>query len=211
MTSITLKDSSTKESLIDAATEIFAEKGYEEATLREICATAGANNAAINYHFGSKRGLYNETLKQACSGRSICDELDDYADAEPVERLRQFIAMLLERVFDKSKTAIHTRLMLREMAQPTDATKELVRDLIRPDFDYLMTILDEMLPDDVSPKQKHLIIFSIIGQCVYYKIATPVATLLVSKKEFRTYNATLLADHITRFTLAALGVESMFK
>mgnify|MGYP002624472581 CR=1 FL=1 len=205
----TIAKENTKEALIEAATEIFAEKGYEDATLREICAKAGANNAAINYHFRSKRDLYNETLKQACSGRSICDELDGYADATPVERLKQFIQALVERVFDKSKTAIHTRLMLREMAQPTDATEELVRDLIRPDFDYLMEILDEILPGSESAQQKHLIIFSIIGQCVYYKIATPVVTLLVSKKEFRSYNASLLTDHITRFTLAALGVEPL--
>lgn len=210
MNTATLKDQNTKERLIEAATAIFAEKGFEDATLRKICAAAGANNAAINYHFGDKRGLYNETLKAACCGRSICEDIVQDPKASAPERLRQFIRAVLDRMFDKDKTPVHTRLMLREMAQPSDATEELVRDLIRPDFEYVMGLLDEILPESVPIQQKHLIIFSMIGQCMYYKVASPVAMILVSKKEYRKYNTELLADHISRFTLAALGVEPSF-
>lgn len=208
MTIATEKDTTTRDRLIEAATRIFAEKGYDDATLREICAAAGANNAAINYHFSDKRGLYIETIKQACCGQSLCNELDAYADAPAKERLYAFIHGFLERVFDKTKTSIHTHLVMREMAHPSDATEELVRSMIRPDFEYLMQVLDELVPEGMSERQKHLTIFSIIGQCVHYRIAMPVVSILVPKKELKTYDPDLLANHICKFTLTALGIET---
>ena len=48
----------SKDRLLKAATEVFAEKGYRDATVAEICRRAESNVAAVNYHFGSKGALY---------------------------------------------------------------------------------------------------------------------------------------------------------
>src|SRR3984957_8274648 len=56
---------STRERLLETAGEIFAEKGFDRATGKEICARAGANVAAINYYFGSIEGLYAAVLEEA--------------------------------------------------------------------------------------------------------------------------------------------------
>ena len=53
----------TRRQLLEAAGEVFAEAGYRDATVREICRRAGANIAAINYHFGDKEKLYAEVLR----------------------------------------------------------------------------------------------------------------------------------------------------
>ena len=55
----------TKSRLLEGAGEEFAEKGFELARVRAICDRAGANLAAINYHFGDKEHLYVEVLREA--------------------------------------------------------------------------------------------------------------------------------------------------
>jgi AcrR family transcriptional regulator len=55
----------TRRKLLQAAAEVIAEHGYQAATVREICTRAGANIAAVNYHFGDKLALYTELLKAA--------------------------------------------------------------------------------------------------------------------------------------------------
>src|ERR1700686_5689829 len=55
----------TRHKLIEAAGQVFAERGYRAATIREICRRAGANVAAVNYTFGDKMGLYTEVLRHS--------------------------------------------------------------------------------------------------------------------------------------------------
>ena len=64
----------TREKLIEAAGEVFAEVGFHNATVREICALAGTNIAAVNYYFGEKLGLYSEVLKSSILAQQA-DEL----------------------------------------------------------------------------------------------------------------------------------------
>ena len=53
----------TRTRLLKAAAEVFAEHGYENATIRQICTRADANVALVNYHFGDKLELYTEVLR----------------------------------------------------------------------------------------------------------------------------------------------------
>ena len=55
-------EQSTKKRLIEAAGSLFADKGFKETTVRDICEQAGANVAAVNYHFGDKEKLYGEVI-----------------------------------------------------------------------------------------------------------------------------------------------------
>src|SRR6185503_13527137 len=55
----------TRTRLIDAAGEMFAELGFHHTTVRKICQRAGANIAAVNYHFRDKTGLYTEVVRQS--------------------------------------------------------------------------------------------------------------------------------------------------
>ena len=55
----------TRIRLVEAAGEEFAGKGFDAARIRTICERAGANVAAVNYHFGDKERLYVETVLHA--------------------------------------------------------------------------------------------------------------------------------------------------
>ena len=87
----------TRRALLDAAADVFAESGFRCATTREICRRAGANVAAINYHFGGKEGLSknkerDEKKRQVCRNADV--KLVEWKFSEPVtlEVLRQKLA-----------------------------------------------------------------------------------------------------------------------
>ena len=55
----------TRERVMKAAERLIAEHGYESTSIRAIVAKARVNQAAINYHFAGKEGLYREILRAA--------------------------------------------------------------------------------------------------------------------------------------------------
>jgi AcrR family transcriptional regulator len=196
----------TQQRLLQAAGRIFAEKGFEGATVREICHLARVNLAAVNYYFRDKERLYIETVKAACQVDQV--PLPEWPpDMPPAAKLRDFIYIFLTRMRADQDFPWHRQLVLRELAQPTAACEAWVRDHIRPQAQILGQIVADLLPGAPDLKRR-LTAFSIIGQCVFYRVATPIVKILVGEDEYRTYDARLLADHIAQFTLAALGIES---
>src|SRR5262245_49283742 len=121
----------TRERLIETAGAVFAEQGFRAATVREICARAGANVAAINYHFGDKQGLYVETVQAAHCGTPELIDPHWEPGTSPARKLELYIQRLLQQYFDPRRPAWHSQLMLREMAEPTEACVKLVEAYIR--------------------------------------------------------------------------------
>ena len=196
----------TKERLLAAAGAVFGEKGFEAATVREICQAAEANLAAVNYYFGDKERLYIESVKRAQRLRVEQVPMPEWPpDAPAAVKLRKFIETMIERIVGEPESSWHVKLMMREVMHPTAACAELVQDYIRPHFELLQQIVQELAPHELNECQRHLMAFSIIGQCIHFRIGRPIISLLVGPDEFATYTPAQLADHITRFSLAALG------
>ena len=61
----------TRNLIIKAAVSLFAEKGFERSSVRDIVTKARVNQAAINYHFKGKDGLYFEVLKVAFESLTV--------------------------------------------------------------------------------------------------------------------------------------------
>ncbi len=193
--------------LLDAAGPIFAEKGYRATTVREICRAAGANVAAVNYYFGDKQRLYTETVKQASRLRAQQVPLPQRPPGtSAAQRLEDFIVTLLTRMIGAGHQPWQVRLMTREVLQPTQACRELVEDYFRPQFELLLEILGELLPPGTAMHRLRQIGFSIVGQCVYYRVAGEVVAMLTPDEEHAEHFSTAqLAAHISRFTLAAVS------
>jgi AcrR family transcriptional regulator len=196
----------TKARLLESAGEEFAEKGYDGATVRSICRRAGANLAAVNYHFGDKEQLYLQTILEAhrCGVELPSDE--EFFVGTPVEQLRRYIRHFLTHILAiDRKAGWHHTLMLREMMRPTKASEALVRDVIRPKFERLVTVLGHVCPE-ADDRRLHVLAFSIIGQCLHYKVARRIIERLVGAEEHASLDVEYLAGHITAFSLAALGL-----
>src|SRR5262245_54607202 len=89
----------TQQRLLQTAGEIFAEKGFEGTTVREICQRAEVNIAAVNYYFRDKGRLYIEAVKQACREDNERLPLPEWPKGVPAEtRLREFIRTVARRM-----------------------------------------------------------------------------------------------------------------
>jgi AcrR family transcriptional regulator len=190
---------------MEAAGEEFASKGFDSARIRSICDRAGANVAAVNYHFGDKERLYIDAVLDAhrCGiGNSVSD-----ADlpAEPADQLRCFIHHFLSNVLaiNHPEDWRH-RLMLREMLDPTAASDVLIREVIRPRFECLLGTLRHFCPE-ADERRLNALAFTVIGQCLHYRMGRPIGERLIGKEAFAALDLDFLTDHITMFCLAALG------
>jgi TetR/AcrR family transcriptional regulator, regulator of cefoperazone and chloramphenicol sensitivity len=195
------------ERLLEAAGEIFAEKGFKGATVREIIDRAGVNIAAVNYYFRDKERLYIEAVKYAACGEPEDVSLDWPPGTSATDRLRDFIRFQLRKFLDPNKPAWHARLIMRELTQPSDACAELVRDYIEPKSKVLLAILRDFLPADTPRWKYFMTAFSIVGQCHFYCSHKPIITLLVGEKDDHRFDVDTLAEHITQFSLRALKEE----
>ena len=197
----------TRLQLIEAAGEVFAEMGFQNATVREICRRAGANVAAVNYHFGDKETLYVEVIRY--SHQRAYDKYPPFLDVPPdapaEKRLHAFVHSLLLRIFEKGSNAWHGKVMSREMIEPTAAMDSLVEERMRPMATELTQLVAEIMKCPVSDEQVVSCGLSIVSQCVFYHHCQPVITRLFPQLRSMDANGIAqLADHITRFSLAAM-------
>ncbi|MCA9184223.1 MAG: CerR family C-terminal domain-containing protein, partial [Planctomycetales bacterium] len=159
-----MKDSdiATRDRLLAAAIREFADKGFEGATVRDICERANVNVNGVKYYFEDKNGLYIAAVAEA---HRVSTRMDLHALPDPAlpaeQRLRQFVSGLVAMMMGaREEGDPHHTLMLREMANPTEATEELVRGTIEPRFRVLDSLLSELLPPGTSPLQRQLFGFS---------------------------------------------------
>jgi AcrR family transcriptional regulator len=195
----------TRRRLLESAGEVFAEKGFQAATVREICSRAGANIAAVNYYFGDKHRLYVEVVRFAHQEDEE-QPLPQWPPGTPAgEKLRDFVEQMLVNLHSEHVPPWGRRLMMREMAEPTEACIAMMDAFVRPRAELLRRILGELLPPDVPEVDRHLIALSIVGQCLFHRVHRPIVKLLAGDRLYESFTVARLAEHITRFSLAALG------
>jgi AcrR family transcriptional regulator len=200
---------STRERLLQTALEVFAERGYRAATIREICGRAEANVAAVHYHFGDKRKLYEaiyghlfETLQERRTA-FLTDE------AAPELRLRVYIRSLFEEIFccedNGDRQAQLSQLYLNEMVCPTEALDRIVSEYFAPDAQRLNDIVATLL--DTSPGDPLTVdcAVSVIGQILYYHHAMPIFSRLHPERAQVAERLDALSEQVWLFSLG--GIE----
>ena len=203
----------SRERILSAAGPVFAEKGFESATIREICAAAEVNVAAVNYYFGDKQRLYLETVRLASGARIEQIAPPERLASTPAEiHLYDHVRTLLERMLGSEQVPWQVKLLMREVLQPTEACRELVEEHFRPRFEYLQGLLDNWLPPEVPTYRRRQIALSVVGQCVHYRMAGEVIALLTPEEDRRQYHSLdQLAFHITTLTLASLQSQPIWE
>jgi AcrR family transcriptional regulator len=196
----------TRQRVLEAAGPLFAERGFEATSVRDITDRVGTSPAAVNYHFRSKEHLYIETVKHAAEACNRLSPMPEWPSGVPAEvRLRDFIHAMLMRLLRDDVPTWHRQLIMREVSHPrAGACEAFVESFVRPTSEILRAIIRDLTPPDLPPAQLPLLVYSVVGQCMHYYHARHVLALLLGPEAQRGFTIDLLTDHIHAFSLAAL-------
>ena len=191
----------TRDRILAVAREVFSECGFKGATVREICRRAEVNVAAVNYHFSSKEALFMAALSfEPLIGMIAADNSAGSAKA----RLTHFIQEFTTRLMTENGTP-QSQLMMRELIEPSLALDSIVKEVIAPLHEHLTRLVRDVVGDGISADELRRCVFSILGQCSFYRHSTEVNRRLYPELRFDPKEIEATARHITEFSLAGLG------
>ena len=196
----------TRARLISAAGEVFAEYGFQAAKVRDICRRAGANVAAVNYHFGDKLGLYSEILRQPLHAEHVKRgiEFHDSAQMPPEEKLRSIIRARVEGLRAAELPQWQFRIMAREMTSPTPAFARVLDQVAGPLYRRLRELVGSIIDLPPDDERVWLCVLTIAGQIFLYAACAPTVNRLWPGLKLDPEQLSRIADHIADSSIAYL-------
>jgi AcrR family transcriptional regulator len=194
----------TEARILETAGHVFSETGFQAAKVRDICARAGVNLAAVNYHFGDKLGLYNEVLRYAACAAGAATFDGVLPGRTPEAQLRAFVLGLLQQMFGEDRPAWPVRVMTHELAEPTPAFDGLVDQIMRPRHNAIRGLVGDIIGRPADDRQTRLCAQSIMGQIFSYAHGREVLKRLWPDLRFTPETLDEIAHHIAAFSYAAL-------
>lgn len=196
-----------KARIIEAATRLLTERGYEATSVRDIVKVAGVNLNAVNYYFGSKRDLYLAIMRSligaAQRGAQPRPSTVAAAPRPPEQALRDEIRRLLDFFLaDRSGLA---RLSALEIINPSPAAPDLALLLHDEERAELTAIVAALLGPGASPDTVHACVRSVLSQCTHFMFIGKVLPMTDPGLSDDPSRIQRLADHITDFSLGAIA------
>jgi AcrR family transcriptional regulator len=201
-------DQGTRRRLLEAAGQVFAEKGFDRATGKEICERAGTNTAAVNYYFGGMEGLYAEVLWEAHSRLVTFDAISKAiaGKADARAKLEAVLGLFVQVLTGPVSTSWVLRVLGREVIAPSPALDLLREKELLPKTRILRAVVGELmgLPADHPAVARGCV--SIMAPCVLLLIFD--RTML--RRAFPNLglapeDAADLVQHLVQYALAGLS------
>jgi AcrR family transcriptional regulator len=200
----------TRERILASAEKLFAEKGYDGVSVREITQDAECNLAAVNYHFGNKKNLYFDVFRyliipQITEVRSQFEKILSREKDVNIETLvRAFTKAFMGQHISADDHTGHHSLVYREIHNPTGALEMVLEEAMSPFFQVLVDLFKHYLSENMSDTQIKLNIFSILSMSQYFAHArVPVSK--ITGKEYDDTFVNQLIDHTVSFALYGLS------
>src|SRR5262249_58759362 len=164
---VTRVSKATRDKIIKAASRAFARDGYEGASVRAIVAAAEVNQAAINYHFGSKEGLYHAVLQAAL--RALMKDDDAPQNNLPREAaLRRFVRQQLRPMTARDELSEYVRIFNWETLKPSPIFRKFMARKAAPFFAIATGLVRRFLPNSATDKQAVFVAFLLFWQCAIF-------------------------------------------
>ncbi len=206
----TPKDSEkTRARLIEAAGSLFAEKGFNGVTVREIVSAANTHLSALNYHFSSKDALYREVLLDACRSDTISQSDQRLLlGLNPGEALFLMVKESLKNYTSQKKNAWRIIILSRECRQPSKAFDEVVESYFRPETDFVARIIasaSNRMENDYPVK---FAVITMIGLIETFSLYSQLIDAVAPGMDTHYKKKDRLARQITHLVLEAADPKS---
>jgi AcrR family transcriptional regulator len=199
------KKISTKQLLIETAGELFAENGMKGTSIKMIAERSKQNIAAANYHFGSKKNLFVETLRFVVD--KVCSDIK--ASEQKINKknysaeLEKFVKSRCKILLSRSTPSWYGGLMVRALNESPKPVQEIALEFFTPDIEFL-----EKLAKAAKPKLKtfaaKLWAYSVVSQIIFYISARRMILLANNRKQYSNDFIADVSDHIIKVSLAGL-------
>lgn len=196
----------TRDSLIKAAIDVFSAKGFEGGSVREITQAAKANQAAINYHFGGKEGLYREVLKASVQAFAELSPLDmgRLAEMDGPQAVEAFIRTQLKALNRRDQLGRFLRIFTWETLSRSEVFTEFLASEKLPIFGVAELIVRKFLPGTTERNDLWIAIFWLLSQIETFirpdRLERPPYSLKVDDSFVDQ-----LGERLTAMTVAALA------
>jgi AcrR family transcriptional regulator len=156
----------TRDSLVEAAIGVFSAKGFEGGSVREITQAASANQAAINYHFGGKEGLYREVLNASIRAFAELSPLDveRLAAMDGQQAVETFIRTQLKALNRRDQLGRFLRIFTWESLSRTQVFTDFLTTERLPIFSSAELVVRKFLPPEAHPADLWIAIFWLLSQ-----------------------------------------------
>lgn len=192
----------TRNRILEAAGEMFADTGYAETTSKQIAARADVDVASINYHFGSRSGLYESVVAEAHRRLIAVDFLQELAasDEAAEDKLKKIIEVLVEAA--AGNRGWHLKILGREALSPSSHLEIVLRVEALPKLQIVLRILSEITSIPEHDPALMRCVISVVAPCAWLVVAGRNAT--PATEEAFSVHREALAAHLFRFSLAGL-------
>ncbi|MBY0470559.1 TetR family transcriptional regulator [bacterium] len=161
----------TKESLIQAAIVVFAKKGFDGATVKDIADAAGANVSLISYYFDGKEGIYRACLERFGRDRLAVAERS-LKPVKSVTEMKVRLSLLAEEFLHAHIEHRDIMQIIHRECSSSDSPfmKELFRDTFFKVFQTMLQFLKTCAKDEIISKEidPHLAAVSFFGSLVHF-------------------------------------------
>ncbi len=202
-------DRGVRERLLDAAENLFSERGFDGTSIRDLAAAAGCNIASVNYYFGGKEKLYAELWRRHLfmlrdTRIASIDKVVSESDGRPsLENLiRSFAYAFVGPLMDESGSRRMIKIMAREMIDPHLPSKMFGKDVIEPTLTAMQQALAKACPA-LDQSKVPLVVFSIIGQLVH-TIRINAMIEWTHDEALSVFEPAKVIDHVVAFSAAGI-------
>jgi TetR/AcrR family transcriptional regulator, regulator of cefoperazone and chloramphenicol sensitivity len=200
----------TRNNILKAAVALFAERGYDGTSIRALVSKARVNQAAINYHFKGKEGLYLEVLKVAFEGYLRLDNFDpeELKDLPREEALRSFVHQQLRPLLAREQMSRYIRIFAWENVRPSKVLTNFVKTGAMPFLASAIDLVRRFLPPGTSDQDAMNAAIALMGQCsIFVRNREQFAKPPFSLKIDEAYVARL-TDFISDLALKGMARQS---